>query len=868
MNTHRTLATLAVIGGVFFAPPTSGQTSTDLPFQRAQGAPEAHACGLQLTPEMAQIALANQAAGLYTSSQGAAPSASYDVKIAYHIVQTPFSTNNFSPSAVGPITTLLNDAWAGSGFSFYQHGFVDIIQASGLTVIDNEVEADQLRNTNVVANAINIYIVDDIQFGNATLAGLSSFTMSPVQGIIIDRDFTPTEGAFSTIPHEVGHYFDLYHTHEIQFGCENPDGSDCATAGDLICDTPASTPFFFDGLTLISLACVYTPPPGDFTDCGTPGFPFNSYSPSISNYMSSAYQDCRDEFTLEQFARARNTYLNLRPELHPGATFDSQQELNAQSPQVDDLFGSSVAVAHSGSPSVTSALIGVPQENGLNGTKPDAGAVYAYDQLGANWAILPILRPSNGSTGDRFGTAVAYDGFTAAITARNTHGGKGSVYIYERQGPAWVEMSELVDPASLAGEAFGTTVDIHGDWAAVGAPERTQGGLVGAGGISLFRRDSQVGFWTWVHDSNLSAQDFGAVAQFGKSVAISGSTMAVGSPSASIGGGRLGAVYLFEYDGSQWVQTLKIPSPSPNNFSLFGESVSIYENTLLVGAPADTTHGFNAGQAYFYERVNGVWTLGQVASALAPAQEDSFGRSVSMEGNIAVIGAPGTGVGVTPYSGAVYRFSRNLTTWILDERVRPPFLGADDQYGLAVAIEDDPIQEGSHMIVGAPFSDRGTTNAGIAMVYDVKPSLSGLVMSTDVQEISVSAGGTQTLSMSGGSGGAGSPYLVLGSFTGTSPGFLVSNPQPTVTHPFVSKHASIRIPLQPDFYFNLTLSNPTPLLTNSIGDLDLQGNGEAYFTLAPGYLPSAAIGMTIYHSFVVLDDLHFASSPASVLLVP
>ena len=56
---------------------------------------------------------------------------------------------------------------------------------------------------------------------------------------MIKNDCTAAGGNDTTLSHELGHYFDLYHTHETSFGTECPSGSNCQSAGDMVCDTPA-----------------------------------------------------------------------------------------------------------------------------------------------------------------------------------------------------------------------------------------------------------------------------------------------------------------------------------------------------------------------------------------------------------------------------------------------------------------------------------------------------------------------------------------------------------------------------------------------------------------------------------------------------
>lgn len=105
--------------------------------------------------------------------------------------------------------------------------------------------------------------------------------------------------------HEIGHFLSLRHTHEfytVPGLAEHVDGSNCATAGDYICDTPASPDLSLSGL--LDLDCNYT---GDLTDpLGVP------YEPSTDNHMSYAFNQCRDNFTSGQFDRMAGSRDALR----------------------------------------------------------------------------------------------------------------------------------------------------------------------------------------------------------------------------------------------------------------------------------------------------------------------------------------------------------------------------------------------------------------------------------------------------------------------------------------------------------------------------------------------------------------------------
>jgi hypothetical protein len=95
-------------------------------------------------------------------------------------------------------------------------------------------------------------------------------------------------------------------------GVELVDGSNCATDGDQLCDTPADP----------TLECDSTDPGYNVTaypGCGYFGTETDpnadSYSPDTHQFMSYSCKLCRDSWTPEGEARALNTLLTLRPNL-------------------------------------------------------------------------------------------------------------------------------------------------------------------------------------------------------------------------------------------------------------------------------------------------------------------------------------------------------------------------------------------------------------------------------------------------------------------------------------------------------------------------------------------------------------------------
>lgn len=146
-----------------------------------------------------------------------------------------------------------------------------------------------------IENTINIYFVNQISSAKeGRICGYTYYPTKNLDNVFMANACVP-QG--TTLIHELGHFFGLYHTHEVQFGTELVSGANCTAAGDLICDTAADP-----GLTasLISDACEFT---GFVTDV------FNTaYTPPVRNYMSYSRQRCRDSFTPEQLSKMRLNY--------------------------------------------------------------------------------------------------------------------------------------------------------------------------------------------------------------------------------------------------------------------------------------------------------------------------------------------------------------------------------------------------------------------------------------------------------------------------------------------------------------------------------------------------------------------------------
>jgi hypothetical protein len=145
-------------------------------------------------------------------------------------------------------------------------------------------------------------------------------------------------------------------------------------------------------------------------------------------------------------------------------------------------------------------------------------------------------------------------------------------------------------PDGSARDLFGASASLDGDVLAVGA-YRDDGGAADAGSAYVFRRTNG----TWTFSQKLVPENAVLDADFGYSVAVSGNRLAVGAPSAVLGGVRRGTAYVFVDGPNGYVPFIRVGAPAAGAAAFAGTSVSLSGASLVVGAPLDPTVGSFAG---------------------------------------------------------------------------------------------------------------------------------------------------------------------------------------------------------------------------------------------------------------------------------
>jgi hypothetical protein len=342
-----------------------------------------------------------------------------------------------------------------------------------------------------------------------------------------------------------------------------------------------------------------------------------AFSASISGDYAivGAYAEDEDASGNNTLNMAGSAYIFMRN----GTSWDQQAKIVASDRTRGDVFGSIVSI------SGDYAIVGVRDEDedaSGNNTLSMAGSAYIFMRNGTSWDQQAKIVASDRDAYDGFGHSVSISDDYAIVGARdeeqdasgnNTLEGAGSAYIFYRDGSTWAQQTKIVASDRAAGDRFGNSVSISGDYAIVGAPgedEDASGNdtLTSAGSAYIFKRDGT----SWSQQAMIVASDRGERDEFGNSVSISDDYAIVGaaheSEDASGNNTRkyAGSAYIFMREGTNWTQQAKIVASTRSMYDLFGYSASISGDYAIVGVPGEeedasgNNYMASAGSAYIF----------------------------------------------------------------------------------------------------------------------------------------------------------------------------------------------------------------------------------------------------------------------------
>lgn len=374
-----------------------------------------------------------------------------------------------------------------------------------------------------------------------------------------------------------------------------------------------------------------------------------------------------------------------------------------------EVSGERLVVAAPGDSTSARGIDGNEEELGA----PLSGAVFTFTRGSAGWQREAFIKASNAAEEDRFGTAVALAGDLLVVGAPGEDGGSpgvdgrdnddlptsGAAYVFEHVDGEWKQTAYLKAAFPGVGDYFGSAVTTDGNRIVIGAYAETSS----RAGVNPTSRDEAAPY--------------------------------------------SGAAYVFERDGHDWAQVAYLKASNANPGDQFGESVALFEDTIVVGAVGEQSSStevdgdqrdnsvFTAGAAYVFT-VDDAGRFRQTAY-LKPTntrEELRFGSAVGVSGDTIAVGAltePSSAAGIDgdptdtalDESGAVYLFTREGDRYVQTTYVKASNPGAGDRFGQRLLLRGDALVVGAHgeasaaRGVNAPQNDDSAQASGAAYVF-------------------------------------------------------------------------------------------------------------------------------------------------------
>lgn len=300
----------------------------------------------------------------------------------------------------------------------------------------------------------------------------------------------------------------------------------------------------------------------------------------------------------------------------------------------------------------------------------------------AGLSLLALSATPANAQEPNFGRALALSESTLVVGQPVNWYGPGMVYVYEATGGDWGDPITLAAPDSSRMDDFGRALALDGTTLAVAAPRKRDG----SGVVYLYRGDSA---GAWSLEAVVEPDMEGDHGEFGAALALDGDDLLIGSPAAE----GSGVVHHYRRSGSEWSWTTTLRPADPLEGSSFGSSMAQDGDRLLIGAPSASNR---QGGVYASVRSGASWSEPQPVAFPGGdlPQRAGAGSAVEVSGDRAWVGVPGAGV--------VFQLEeRTPGEWVVASTLQPHDAPARSSFGSSLA------SDGADLWVGAPGIDGG-----------------------------------------------------------------------------------------------------------------------------------------------------------------
>ena len=377
----------------------------------------------------------------------------------------------------------------------------------------------------------------------------------------------------------------------------------------------------------------------------------------------------------------------------------------------------------------------------------EAGAAYVYRLVDGHWAQEIKLISSDTIDFAGFGTSVAIDDDVIAIGSprqnefvegEGTIVHIGAVYVFRFDGQDWIEEARLITSDFFRFDELGESVAIEGDRIISGAHQEGtacddhKDPLVRencrSGAAYVFEFDGE----SWTETAKIVPSDASTQNLFGAAIDLQGDVAVIGSWGAGngsegcppdCGGDGHGAVYVYRFDGLEWIEEqIIVPPGGGEPFDYLGKNVAIDGDRIIAGAEGDAEIEVGGGAAFVYRfdaQSPDPWVLEQKLQSSDVEFVDHLGSSVALDGDTAVLGSDFNDSGEITSSGAAYIFTYDGKEWTEQVKLVPSDPEAWALFGFDVELLNGELvvcgiasdeEEGAAENAGSAYVFRGVTD--------------------------------------------------------------------------------------------------------------------------------------------------------------
>ena len=334
-----------------------------------------------------------------------------------------------------------------------------------------------------------------------------------------------------------------------------------------------------------------------------------------------------------------------------------------------------------------------------------SGSVYVFKMVDDTWIQEKRI---NVNESFFFGREVnMYEDYM--IISDYSYNGHGAAFIYQRNGSDWLQKEFLEPNDTFEHQCYGASIVISDGYAMVGDSQDKDKGQY-SGSVYVYKFDGN----NWIFKTKLFASDGSYNDYFGSSLAMDSNFLVVGAKnegSESLYKSGTGAVYIFELINEEWIQTKKLKPDELMEGDHFGYSVDIFADTIIVGANTSDEMGSSSGSAYIFKCLNQNWIKEVKLVPDDGSTQSLFGCSVAIYDKLAIIGAWGD----NNFDGSIYVFEKKESSWSRYDKILDDNVNSNDSFGTSVDIFDRYIIGGSH---GMDID--GISNSGAAYIHKLK----------------------------------------------------------------------------------------------------------------------------------------------------